>query len=342
MLELRLHDDEVAAIGRLADELTRRHCSVESDAFQRESPVWAEELPRRLRRELREFRLTEAAPGVVVSGWPVDEAELAPTPDEPWPPAGPSPTLRHDVAFYLVGCLLGEPVGWATQQEGRLMHDVRPVRGFEHEQIGWGSEEVLAWHTEDAFHPLRADYLGLLCLRNPDGVATTVGYVGDLELTADVREVLRQERFPVLPDQAHRLPAHDGAGALEEREARLRAHSIERVERALSDPEPVAVLFGDVYDPYIRLDPHYMRAPEDPVEQVALRAACAAMDSVLTGVPLCPGDMCFIDNHRAVHGRRSFRARFDGTDRWLRRLNITRDLRRSRASRAGATSRVIY
>jgi alpha-ketoglutarate-dependent taurine dioxygenase len=55
-----------------------------------------------------------------------------------------------------------------------------------------------------------------------------------------------------------------------------------------------------------------------------------------------PGDFCFIDNFQAVHGRKPFKARFDGTDRWLRRINVVRDLRKSRDSRLSAAGRVLY
>jgi enduracididine beta-hydroxylase len=54
-----------------------------------------------------------------------------------------------------------------------------------------------------------------------------------------------------------------------------------------------------------------------------------------------PGDMLFVDNFRAVHGRRPFSARFDGRDRWLKRINVTRDLRKSRRVRGSRESRVI-
>ena len=53
------------------------------------------------------------------------------------------------------------------------------------------------------------------------------------------------------------------------------------------------------------------------------------------------GEICFVDNRKAVHGRRSFKARYDGYDRWFKRMNITRDLRKSRASRTDAASRII-
>jgi alpha-ketoglutarate-dependent taurine dioxygenase len=66
-----------------------------------------------------------------------------------------------------------------------------------------------------------------------------------------------------------------------------------------------------------------------------------AIDESLTGVALRPGECLFIDNYRAVHGRSSFQARFDGTDRWLKRINIARDLRKSRAVREAPASRVM-
>ena len=58
-------------------------------------------------------------------------------------------------------------------------------------------------------------------------------------------------------------------------------------------------------------------------------------------IPLAPGECVFIDNFQGVHGRQAFRPRFDGTDRWLRGLNVSRDLRKSRTARAGATARTI-
>jgi alpha-ketoglutarate-dependent taurine dioxygenase len=69
---------------------------------------------------------------------------------------------------------------------------------------------------------------------------------------------------------------------------------------------------------------------------------CDQIEANMQDIQLRPGDIAFIDNYRAVHGRKSFRARYDGTDRWLKRLNITRNLRGSRAWRPTADNRIIY
>lgn len=342
MLTFQLQRDEAAQVDALVRSLTGRYGSIESADLHRESRTYAQELPVRLRRALNDYRGAERSGVLVISGWTVDDGELGPTPEDWRRKSVPSATLRHDVMFFLMAALLGDPIAWATQQDGLIMHDVFPMRGFEHEQIGWGSEETLVWHTEDAFHPLRTDYLGLMCLRNPDGVETTVADVADVDVDGRTRALLAQEQFLIVPDEAHRAGADAADDSGDARVARLRRRSVERVERAFDTPEPVAVLFGDPDSPYVRIDPHYMRAPESVPAREALAAFTEAIDAAMSGVVLRPGDIVFLDNYRVVHGRKPFRARFDGTDRWLRRLNVARDLRKSRASRLTAESRVIY
>ncbi|MCP2164338.1 arginine beta-hydroxylase, Fe(II)/alpha-ketoglutarate-dependent [Goodfellowiella coeruleoviolacea] len=342
MLQVNLRDEDIRSIEAAVSELSQRYDTVETPAFHREARLHAEELPRELRRKLREFHLDEPAGMLVVSGLPVVDADLGPTPAHWKDKPARSASLRYDIAFYLVATLLGEPIGWATQQDGRIMHDIFPIKEHEHEQIGWGSDELLTWHTEDAFHPLRTDYLGLMCLRNPDGVETTAADIADVRLDDETRKILSEPRFRILPDNSHRAENQTGAESSDPLVEQLRRRSNERVERALAEPEPVQVLFGAPEDPYLRVDPYYMQGVQGPEEQRALDALCAAVDEAMGGVVLRPGDMCFIDNYRVVHGRKPFKARFDGTDRWLRRLNVARDLRKSRDSRLSADSRVIY
>jgi L-asparagine oxygenase len=73
----------------------------------------------------------------------------------------------------------------------------------------------------------------------------------------------------------------------------------------------------------------------------ALEAVVAAIDAGLSDLVAEAGDLLIIDNFRAVHGRKPFTARYDGGDRWLKRVNVARDLRRSRPRRGSATCRLI-
>jgi len=203
-----------------------------------------------------------------------------------------------------------------------VVHDIAPIQGHEKEQLGSGSGEELTWHVEDAFHPFRGDYLGMLCLRNPDQVPTTFAPVDVSALDASTVRLLFEPHYTIRPDNSH-LRKNRVCQADEELAA---AH--DRIDEMATKPEKVPVLFGSPEAPYCRLDPYFMDPPESAEAREALDRLIRTIDAQLQNVVLDAGEFCFIDNFRGVHGRRPFRARYDGTDRWLKRINITRDLRR--------------
>jgi alpha-ketoglutarate-dependent taurine dioxygenase len=81
---------------------------------------------------------------------------------------------------------------------------------------------------------------------------------------------------------------------------------------------------------------------DDEEAQAALNSLIRALDARLCEIVLQPGEYLFVDNYRTVHGRKSFTAKYDGTDRWLKRVNVTRDLRKSRGARLNGSSRTIF
>ena len=334
-----LRDDEVTEIRALLDELAGRYTSPEDPAFLQEADVAAHRMPLRVRKALREFRLYEPPSALlVVSGWPVDQERIGPTPAH-WKEQRPaSRTLPDEMLLVLLGSLLGDLIGWSTQQDGRIVHDILPIKGHEQEQLGSGSEVLLTWHVEDAFHPYRGDYLGLMCLRNPDGVPTTFAPVAKARVSPEEFRLLSEPRFTIRPDESH-LPVNRGAGPVNA----LVERAYQKIERMKHTPEKIPVLFGDAGAPYVRMDPYFMDPVEGEAEaQRVLDYVVARIGDALEDQVLQPGDICFVDNYQGVHGRKPFHARFDGTDRWLKRINITRDLRKSRDARASAASRLLY
>jgi Fe(II)/alpha-ketoglutarate-dependent arginine beta-hydroxylase len=294
--------------------------------------VLAHDLPERLRERLDAFRLEQTSGVLCLSGYDVDQDRLGPTPAHWRERPEFSPAHREEVLLTMFGSLLGHPFGWATQQDGRLVHDVIPIKGHEQEQLGSSSEALLTWHTEDAFHPLRGDYLSFACLRNPYQAATTVGYADDLDLPEGAREVLWQERFGIRPDESH-LAKNNSTPGME---------AFDGIDEMQRNPDQVAVLFGDPARPYIRADPYFMTVDEgDRQAEWALDSLVKAMDRAMFDLILADGDFCFLDNFRVVHGRKPFKARHDGTDRWLKRINLTLDMRKSRAARPVAMVRAI-
>jgi L-asparagine oxygenase len=330
-----LAPDEREEIEGLLASTMKRWDSAEADELLVHSAHVAHELPEELVEFVCGFRLTEPAAALAVKGFEVDDRSIGRTPTHWDAQPDPRSTLREELYFVLIGSLLGELFGWSTLQRGRLVHNVLPIKGEEEEQSGHGSSALLEWHTEDGFHPFRCDYLGLMALRNPDGVPTTFASIEAVELTEEQRQVLAEPRFLIRPDNEHlrEKPAPPG----------LDNGSFRRQMEAMrAKPKPAAVLFGAYDRPYLRIDPFFMSAmPGDTEAAEALGEIVGQLEQGLEDVVLESGDVFVIDNYRAVHGRRSFRARYDGTDRWLKKILVTRDLRKSRAARSSAASRVL-
>ncbi|OLR91890.1 guanitoxin biosynthesis L-enduracididine beta-hydroxylase GntD [Actinokineospora bangkokensis] len=331
-----------AALDELVREVTAQVSTVHGAEFHRLAAVLAHELPRGLREVFVDFRLREPSGALLLSGLPVDDDRIGPTPAHWYPdPDEVSPSLREEVAFGLLAQLLGDPFGFATLHNGLLVHNIIPIKGYEKEQIAFGSDEKLEWHTEEAFHVHRSAYTALLCLRNPAGAPTTYADIADLEISAADRAVLRQPLFETRPSGSHSAERNKFRELLPESDHERWGRSFAATEGIHSDPVVQPVLRGAEDRPYLCLDPDCMTAVDDEAA-AALARLVAEVDRRIQDVTLTPGDVLFMDNDRAIHGRKPFKAHFDGNDRWLKRMNIARDLRPSRDRRLSPDSRVIF
>lgn len=332
MDRLELDELECEAIAKLLAQVPQGTRSPRSRDLLPTVAVLAHELPERVRHTLNAFRLEQMSGVLTISGQEVDDEVIGPTPAHWREPPVAGSLLDEEVLLLMYASLLGDPFGWKTQQDGRLIHNVVPIHGHENEQIGSSSTSLLTWHTEDAFHPLRGDYLMFACLRNPTATPTMVGSVDDIRLDDSAKSVLFQPRFCILPDDSHtsKNNSEDSEG------------DFSAIDSLRHDPDPIPILFGDPATPYIRVDPYFMTVSDDDAEaQSALATLVEHVDQQMVDLVLAPGDFCALDNFRIVHGRKPFAARHDGNDRWLKRVNVTRDLRKSRASRRSVADRAI-
>jgi hypothetical protein len=177
-----------------------------------------------------------------------------------------------------------------------------------------------------------------MCLRNPDGIGTHCGIPDYAKLSRQQIECLFEPNFVIRPDNSHLAINNSPDRATK---TTLLASAFEDMEKLRVAPRKMSVFFGSRSDPYLRIDPYFMEQPSDPRALNALQALIRAIDDDYQEYPMRPGDVLFINNLRVVHGRKSFAARYDGTDRWLKRLLIVRDLAKSRDRRSDDFSRVI-
>lgn len=336
---LNLTKSELEEIDILLNQVTANYSHAEQPELIDASGILAQGLPLRIRQFLHEFKLHETAPACVIKGYLVDDRSIGDTPEHWANHPDAKRTKREQILFLLCSSLLGEIFGWLTQQNAYLIHDVFPIKGYEQDQIGSGSEALLLWHTEDAYHPARGDYLGLMCLRNPCDGITTIGSVDSLKkLTQKQLDILFQPRFIIRPDNAHH--ANNNYDQETDFDVKVEEAYNQIKNKIVSQNNTIPLLYGEPSSPYLCVDPAYMEAIDQEAEKT-LQVLIDAIDAELMEVILQSGDICFIDNFRAVHGRKPFTANYDGHDRWLKRINITRDLRKSRTYRSNPTSRII-
>ncbi|MCV7075333.1 guanitoxin biosynthesis L-enduracididine beta-hydroxylase GntD [Mycobacterium szulgai] len=326
-----LDRDEAVALRNLSHECVQQYGSAENQRLHADAPVIAAELPRALRAAANNARCSDRLHAFVVSNVVINP-ELESTPTH-WAKAQTDGSSSESVALVLIASLLGDTIGWQTQQDGRLVTDVLPIKGLEDSLVSSSSLTELGWHTEDAFSPYRADYVGLLCLRRPSRVATTVSGVDPSRIPSDIREILHEQRFIIRPDSSHTRQFNV---------SHYRDSSFGQLQNIYQEPPRVAILSGPADCPVLRIDRDFTEAqPGDVVAEMALEWIIDHLDCRLYDLPLDPGEAVFLNNNNVVHGRRPFQPRFDGTDRWLKRVNIVTDLRRTRNGRLDNVSRVI-
>lgn len=200
----------------------------------------------------------------------------------------------------IVASAVGRPFGWLGQQEGRLITDLVPTKGQEAQQVGASSSTPLTLHTEDAFHPRRSTHFALFGLRNPKKVGTTLAPCDQAwkRLDSDSRKILMTPGAVILPDDSYS-------------------------DFDNSAPDSMTAVWERDHGLGLRFDPAYTdRSTGSRRWWQAYEKLAAALDSVTYSVPIAPGQLVIINNDTCVHGRVPFTADYNGTDRWMLRINM--------------------
>lgn len=225
-------------------------------------------------------------------------------------------TAAEDVVLG-VGKVLGEPVGYASEKSGVLVQHVFPVEAEASAPSNESSSFELDLHTELVFsrrHPDRPmdalcpDFIVLACLRGDPDARTVV--VSNRAVVASLgRSDADLLRAPLFQLQAPYSFTRDG-------------------DRSRPWVGPVPLLTGPASDPCLAVDLACgTRAVSANGERAlgALRRAVAPAARRVE-IELETGDVLVLDNRRCLHGRSSFRARFDDSDRWLLRSYVRSSL----------------
>lgn len=330
MNRIILTKSEIIIIKDLIGSLRNKYQVASSNLFIENAPYYASELPKRIRQFYNKLKTQEDDSGIsVLKGWPVED--LGNTPESWDYESSYRPSLDIDFLSVLLSSSMGDIFGWSTQQKGKLIHDLIPIENKGSAQTGYGSTSELVLHTEDSFHPYKGDYVCMYSIRNQDSIGTTVASIRDVMLEEELKDVLYQKRYMIKPDESHL----DGTQLSQ-------TVSDKHLDALYENENKTSVLYGNPAYPYICFDPHYTLCGENDQEsRDALDALIIKIRNKTQSLVLKSGDICIIDNRKVVHGRGSFKPRYDGKDRWLKRISITNNLRKSVSSRESIESRII-
>jgi L-asparagine oxygenase len=246
-------------------------------------------------------------------------------PQDPWIPPTPVRTgeraakATHASELWLcaVAAALGEPVGYLQEKQGSIFQDVFPTPANAGKLSSESSSILLDFHTEIAFHPFMPDYLLLYGLRqDPDKEARTI--------FASVRRFLHL----LAPADKDTLFANLFRTGID--------YSFGNSGQQRGAGPLVSVLYGDRLDPFLRYDLDLMVGQTAPARR-ALELVRELVNDVQRDVVIEPGSLLVLDNRRCVHARSTFRAAYDGNDRWLQRVAVVRDLEASMQDRMRGT-----
>lgn len=310
--------EDAREIDNLANRLQREYQRVDNPLFLAKVRKFAQELPLAARQCVVGLSCQDSSSGAsIIRGHRVD-SRLESTPSHWRAGSETDVSRRYDFLVALYCAVSGEPFGWRTQQDGRLIHDVLPIAGHENEQLGTGSQTELALHTEDAFHDNRADLLALFALRNPYRTETTIASV---RWVTNLDPTLFEPRFYIAPDYSH----------LQGNNSPSRSESL---PQEYHKPRAISILSGSSEEPFMRMDAYFTSAV-DPVAARSLEEFESLMEAIAKPVILDPGDLLLVNNHLVAHGRKPYQPGFDGSDRWLKRGLCAYDLRQSAKVREG-------
>ncbi|MDQ0776340.1 L-asparagine oxygenase [Streptomyces aurantiacus] len=259
-------------------------------------------LPSRLVSDMRRFSAGGA--GLVMKLKNIPQGGIGDlTTPETFGPSHYHPSEDHILYLALMNSI-GYPVGWSTQQGGRLLNDIMPMHHrADIANSSNGYVHDFSFHTEDAFHPKPPDFFSLYCVRRSTGPGLTLAAIDLDTIDEALIAELRRPAYQIRPNPSQ--AAWDGLF-----------------------PMLAPIVTGPIERPTLRFNGGNATAcGTDKEAALAVEQLDIHLNTNIVKLDIEPGDVTIVDNQRVTHGRDSYAPQFDGRDRWLLRLVTYESLR---------------
>jgi len=315
---IELEKQELEILTNLAKQLNISP-SDNPDSFCKRAKELSEKIPDRIKYILKQFKEKGNKNGfLLVKNISLSEKDLPLTPFGNNEIVGEKTILPRIQAILI--SVIGEMIAYEAEGYGRLFQDVVPMKIMESVQTSVGSNTELEIHTEQAFSKLKPDILSLACLRGDENALTYILPVSKIVENCSDKEVqlLYKPLWKTGVDLSFKLNGYEFM------DGDIRG--------------PLSILDGgdDVLDPFLIFDQDLMQGITEDSQQMVQKIVEIYYQHRIAH-NLQPGELIFIDNNRAVHGRSPFFPKYDGFDRFLVRCFVTYDFEKSNYARSNGS-----
>jgi L-asparagine oxygenase len=294
-MKIHLTENDIQSLKYIAKKIEYNPYD-NSELFCNQIKILSKEIHEDLKNKFIDFKNNGSETGFLLINIPYSQDTLPLTPDSNKYYIGGNTELAKIQAILM--SIMGIMVSYEAEGNGNLFQDIVPIKSMSNNQTSTGSNFELEIHTEQAFSKLRPDIISLACLRGDINALTYVLPVQYILSNMDDYEI-----------ELLKLPLWKTGVDLS-----FKLNNDYFIDGDIRGPFPI--IQGDEKNPILIFDQDLMFGITEE-SQVLLKKIVNIYYKYRLTHNLISGDIIFIDNNRAVHGRSQFKPFFNGFDRFL-------------------------
>lgn len=269
-------------------------------------------IPDRLRTFIQYFKNEKLKNDIfIIKNLPVDENIITPENNKSY--IGENTKLSRCQA--IINQCIGEMIAYESESDGHLFQDMVPNKQLKDTQTSLGSDTELELHTEQAFSTLKPDYLSLACLKKDNNAKTYYLHLNHIldNITNEEKMELEKKLWNIGVDLSFVM---NGCSSKER--------------------GPVSIIQNN----NLIFDQDLMKGTTDNANDL-IKKIINIYYGYREHYIIEKGDLLILNNNKLVHGRSNFKAKFDGTDRFIIRSFIIHSLKKIKDKTKESNDRIV-
>jgi len=309
---IELSNKEIQLLLNMAEKIIVSP-SENPEIFCRQCKLLSYQLPENLKKKLYDFSMNGSSTGfLLIKNIPIVNEKLPNTPSSNNCKIGETTILARIQGILLSS--IAEMVSYEAEGYGRLFQDIIPIQTMANNQTSVSSNVELEIHTEQAFSKLRPDILSLSCLRGDKNALTHILPIQTIidNVTNEELQLLKQPLWNCGVDLSFKI------------------NGVDFIEGDIRGPFSIINETNGVNT--LLFDQDLMTGVNEE-SNIMIKKIVDIYYKHRISHNLKQGEIVFVDNRRAVHGRSPFKPNYDGKDRFLIRCFATFDYDKSNYAR---------